>query len=136
MDQVTLSPPYPPQVVLNLTPGKVIVTPFCFILYLIICSCCMQFLILWNTVQLRDILTLGTHSEHIPNSFEMHLYWSANTFTNAITSYGTFVECVCFCLNFLCFIVFYPLHETKRELHSTLWRSWYWTLTNWSLLLI
>ena len=36
---------------------------------------------------------------------------------------GAFVECICFCLGFLCFVVFYSSRETKSELHRTFWVS-------------
>ena len=58
------------------------------------------------TVQLRD-----KHHERVPNAFVLkcqRIHYRDHC--------GAFVECLCFCLDFLCFVVFYSSRETKREL--------------------
>ena len=58
------------------------------------------------------------HHERVPNSFETRWYQSVNAFTTF-----AFTECVCFCLAFLWFVVFYSVREPKRHFCFTFFRD-------------
>ena len=68
----------------------------------------------------RHVSTSWMRSELVLNSFEMSLYWSANTFTNVVTNVITvvcFLDVFAFVL--ICFVLLFSIfHKARAPQHS------------------